>query len=241
MHADSPNHSAQDRRIGLHLTPDSLAPRVLEALRTLGYSLESCMDVDPTAIAEARVWLVDAERLADFPDPDSAPDTRLLLITSPEGASDEASSKLDRNIDPRIFAETARPGRLGAIYGMIQSALEQTPRRTPRIPTKLSARCIRSDRRSIGAVLSLSEGGCLLRTSESFRKGAKVDLQFALPDYGLISTPARCRYMRRSDAGLEFDRPTPDIRHTIAHYVTLQLASPRESSSAHTMQSARSA
>ena len=107
---------------------------------------------------------------------------------------------------------------------MIQSALEHTPRKTPRVRTQLSARCIKADRRSIGAVLSLSEGGCLLRTGESLRKGTSIDLQFALPSYGLVSTPAQCRYVRKGDAGLEFSEPAPDIRHSIAHFVTARLA-----------------
>jgi hypothetical protein len=56
--------------------------------------------------------------------------------------------------------------------------------------------------RSIGAVLSLSEGGCLLRTGERLRRGSKVDLQFALPEYGLVATKAECRYVRKGDAGI---------------------------------------
>jgi hypothetical protein len=240
MHAESINQSAQDRRIGLHISPESLSPRVLEALRALGYSLDARTKPDLAALEEHRVWIVDAERLPDFPDPDTAPDARLLLLTQPEEQNGDESAA-SRPLDPRIFAQTSRPGRLGAIYGMIQSALERTPRRSPRIPTQLSARCIRSDRRSIGAVLSLSEGGCLLRTSEIFGKGTKLDLQFALPAYGLISTAARCCYMRRGDAGLEFDAPTSDIRHTIAHYVTLQLATQEDPSGMNSARDARSA
>jgi hypothetical protein len=73
-------------------------------------------------------------------------------------------------------------------------------------------------------VLSLSEGGCLLRTNEILKKGAKLDLQFALPEYGLVSTAAECRYVRRGDAGIEFKSPAPDIRQSIAYFVTRQLA-----------------
>ncbi len=204
--------SAHDRRIGLHVGERSIAPRVLDALGALGYVF---LDDADEAADDARVRLVDADQLDRLPSPDDAPDLRLLVVASPR------QHALD---DPRVFAQTTRPGRLGSVFGMIQSALEKTPRRCPRIPTRLSARCIRSDRRSIGAVLSLSEGGCLLRTSEGLRKGAKLSLQFALPQYGLISTRAECRYVRRGDAGLAFADPTPDVRHTIAHFVTLQLA-----------------
>jgi hypothetical protein len=188
---------------------------VLDALRALGYSLYEGDDTDESSFDDSRIWLVDADRLEE-PEPEPNPDLRLLVIASPR------QSALD---DPRVYAQTPRPGRLGPVYNMLQNALEQTPRCTPRIPTQLSARCIRSDRRSIGAVLSLSEGGCLLRTRETLRKGSKVDLQFALPSYGLISTPAECRYMRRGHAGLAFAAPPPDVRYTIAHFVTHQLAS----------------
>ena len=213
MHTVSRHDTARDRRVALRLREHSLAPRVLEALRALGYAF-----VDEDAgddCRDAHVWLVDADRLDGLaPLPDQG-DLRVLVIAS---ARDRVRD------DPIVFAQTKRPGRLRSVYAMIESALERTPRRSPRIPTRLSARCIRSDRRAIGAVLSLSEGGCLLRTGEPLRKGAKLDLQFALPDYGLISTRAECRYVRRGDAGLAFAAPSADVRHTIAHYVTCELA-----------------
>ncbi len=90
--------------------------------------------------------------------------------------------------------------------------------------TQLSARCSHGEQRSIGAVLSLSEGGCLLRSGERLSRGAKVCLQFALPSFGLISTQAECRYAREGDAGLAFSESGSDVRHTIAHFVTAQLA-----------------
>ena len=214
MHTLPHEGSAHQRSIALRLSEGSVTPRVLEALRALGYVL-----VDEDAgddCRRARVWLVDGERIETLPQVTEDDDVRLLAIVSP--------SEAGALTDPRIFAQTTRPGRLGAVYEMIQNALERTPRRTPRIPTRLSARCIREERRSIGALLSLSEGGCLLRTGEALRKGAKLDLQFALPDYGVISTRAVCRYMRRGDAGLAFDAPSADVRHTISHFVTCELA-----------------
>ena len=214
MHRASETNSAQDRGIGLHLNDRSLAPRVLEALRQLGYDLRSADEDD--FLESARVRLVDIERINELPTEKEAPDLRLLAIGL------DAREEFQ---DSRIFAQTHRPGRLGSVYAMIQKALEKTPRKCPRIPTRLSARCIRSDRRSIGAVLSLSEGGCLLRTSELLRRGSKINLQFALPEYGLISTPAECRYTRQGDVGLTFSEPPPDVRRTIAHFITLELAS----------------
>lgn len=72
--------------------------------------------------------------------------------------------------------------------------------------------------------MSLSKRGCLLRTEESIQKGARLDLQFALPDYSLVSTEAECRYTQDGDIGLEFTAPPADIRNSIARFVTRQLA-----------------
>lgn len=205
------------RRIGVQITPKSLAPRVFEALRALGYTM---IDLDSDRVTEETrtscgLWLVDEERLAELPEAAAESDRRILLITSARSSHGQ---------DDRVFASTRRPARLGAVYEMIQSALESTPRSAPRIKTQLSARCIRGDQRSIGAVLSLSEGGCLLRSGERLARGAKVNLQFALPTYGLISTRAECRYARETDAGLAFSDSSADVRHSIAHFVTTQLA-----------------
>ena len=182
------------RRIGVRITPKSLAPRVLEALRALGYTM---VDLDSERLSQETrescgLWLVDDERLAELPGPDEEPDRRILLITSARSVTCE---------DSRIFASTRHPARLGSVYEMLQFALESTPRSAPRVRTQLSARCIRGERRSLGAVLSLFEGGCLLRTGDKLSRGSKLDLQFALPNYGLISTHAECRYARESDAG----------------------------------------
>jgi hypothetical protein len=232
MHAVSDKQNAQDRRIGLRITSRSLAPRVLDALCGLGYTLEEFEQLDRATLEDHRVWLVDADRVADFPAAGEKSDTRILLIASPRQACD---------LDPRVFAHTQRPGRLATVYGMLQFALEANPRLCPRIRTQLSARLIRSDRRAIGAVLSLSESGCLLRTSEALRKGSKVNLQFALPHYGLISTRAECRYTRRGDAGFAFAAPAPDIRNSIAQYVTHQLAAAEGLSNVDPLRDARSA
>jgi hypothetical protein len=219
MHAKSLSNISVSRRIHVRLTPRSLAPKVLPALQVLGYTPGEETDSVPANASDSGLWLVDETRLGDLPEAEIAPDARVLLISAP---------RKDLPEDPRILAQTVRPAGLSAVYAMIQSAFENNPRRTPRIRTQLSARCIRADRRSIGAVLSLSEGGCLLRTGESLRKGTQVDLQFALPEYGLLSTPARCRYVRKGDAGMEFSKPARDIQHFIAHFVTTQLANALE-------------
>jgi hypothetical protein len=212
MHATPPPDSPLGRNIETLLEPRSLAPRVLEALRALGYSLSEGAEPD---LPSSGIWLVDEARLPEVPDSEFASDARILLISSP---------RQKPLTDPRILAQTARPARLSGVYAMIQKALERNPRRNPRVRTKLSARFLRAERQSIGALLSLSEGGCLLRTGEPLKKGTRLGLQFALPEYGLVSTSAECRYVRSGDAGLEFNDPPTDIRQSIAHFVTQRLA-----------------
>jgi hypothetical protein len=213
MHAIPPPNSAIGRTIEARLTSRSLTPRVLNALQALGYSFSpepGPADSDPCS---SGIWLVDEERIDEVNETEA--EARILLISSTDPTQIE---------DPRIVSTALRPVQLSAVYSMIQLALEESPRMTPRVRTHLSARCIRADRRSVGAVLSLSEGGCLLRTTNGLRKGAKLDLQFALPEFGLVSTPARCRYIRKGDAGLEFFEPELDLRQSIGHFVTARLA-----------------
>jgi hypothetical protein len=213
MHPMPPANSAIGRTIDTRLTSQSLAPKVLTALQALGYSFSEetqSTDSDPS---NSGIWLVDEARFGEIPATET--NARILLISPFEHTQTE---------DPRIMSRISRPAELSTVYSMIQLALEQSPRKTPRVRTHLSARCLREDRRSIGAVLSLSEGGCLLRTTGGMRTGATLDLQFALPEFGLVHTPARCRYVRKDDAGLEFAAPPPDIRQSIARFVTTQLA-----------------
>lgn len=225
MHEHSTEQTALARRIGLRLTERSLAPQVRNALRSLGYSL---IDLDSEPEAEAlssRVWIVDEERLDELPSIPQRPELQVALLC------ESAESQLEPPEDERVFSRITRPARLTTVYEMLQTVLEGTPRRLPRVPTKLSARCIRDEHRSMGAVLSLSEGGCLLRSSDGFARGAQIDLQFALPQFGLIKTHAECRYAQGKDLGLAFGDAHSETRRTIAHYVTSRLAAGRDESS----------
>jgi hypothetical protein len=215
MSTDPASQTYFDRRIGLRLTPRSLAPGVVPALEALGYSLHDVDDDPDLDNDRPAVWLVDDSRQAELPTIEEEPDMRLLVVGPP---------KLTQSNDDRVVVRIPRPARLTTIYSKLQSTLELSPRRTPRVRTQLPARCIRSDRHAVGALLSLSEGGCLLRTTDRLRKGSRVRLQFALPEYGLLNTRAECCYTRRGDAGMEFADPTANVRHSIAQFVTLQLA-----------------
>jgi hypothetical protein len=195
-----------------------LAPRVQSALEHLGYDLDEfdTEEVDPP------IWLIDDDRLGEFRDAlegrRPARDSARLLVIS--------ASPDDDALDSRVIGRVSRPGRLGAIYSILQRVLEETPRKDPRIDTQLTARSIRADRRSIGAVVSLSEGGCRLQTDEPLRKGAELEIQFGLPDFGLISTTAECRYVRSGSVGLAFSKPSWETQCAISHFVTAKLARP---------------
>jgi len=216
MHAASRKSATFDRRIGVQIGRGSLAPHVDQAMHALGYDFYDAEE--DLVYADRRsfpVWLADEERIDDLPSASARPRARILAISRSEAETSD---------DPRIVARLERPVRLTSLYETVQIHFERTPRRKPRVPTSLSARCIRDQGRSLGALLSLSEGGCLLRSDETLSEGDRVSLQFALPDYGLVCTEAECRYRVATDCGMAFAPPPEDVCQTIAHYVTLRLA-----------------
>jgi hypothetical protein len=117
-----------------------------------------------------------------------------------------------------------RPAELVPLYQLIQEQLEEYPRRTPRVRTQLSARCVHADRRVVGAVVSLSENGCLFRANEDLDEGLRMNLQFAIPSVGLLSTRAECVRQERDAVGLVFTDPPLETRHCINDFVSHRLA-----------------
>ncbi|MBW2424439.1 MAG: PilZ domain-containing protein [Deltaproteobacteria bacterium] len=216
MHVASEKSATFDRRIGVQIGEGSLAPHVDRAMHALGYDF---YDAEEDLVYADRstfpVWLADEERIDELPSASARPRARILAISRPGRETSD---------DPRIVARLDRSVRLTSLYETVQIHFERTPRRKPRVPTSLSARCIRDQGRSLGALLSLSEGGCLLHGDETLSEGVRVSLQFALPDYGLVSAEAECRYRLSGNCGMAFALPPEDVRQTIAHYVTLRLA-----------------
>jgi len=125
--------------------------------------------------------------------------------------------------DPRVIGIVERPARLRKLYGLLQGALEETPRAVPRIPASLPARSFRDGVDAPGAILSLSEKGCLLRSTVRLPGDGPLKLQFALPDRGLIDTwAAPCNKAGR-ELGLVFDELPDASRFMIADFVTTSL------------------
>ena len=190
-----------------------MATPTRSALRRLGYEFIRPEKARGDFRPELR--LVDERRLDELPDIDTEPSTPIVVLTGARALRDA-----QHDADPRIIGRIARPAALTPLYALLQQGLESTPRSVPRVPTHLPARWVRQDQHAIGAILSLSEGGCLLRTREdTITDGAGMQLQFALPGAGLISMAARCVHQRGADIGLSFQEPSSSIRRTIGGFV----------------------
>jgi len=214
MHADLPSPS---RVVASYVGARALTPHARAALEGLGYSIVPASTRgrfdDNSWPADLR--LVDERHLDRIPGPDDDPRTPIVLLVG----------ETPRNThDPRVVASVARPAGLTEMYCAFQKALERYPRRAPRVGTQLAARCLRSDRRSLGAVLTLSEFGCLFRCSEPLEQGAQLNLQFALPRAGVITTRATCVNRDGLDAGLAFAEHTAQARAFISGFVCQRLA-----------------
>jgi hypothetical protein len=110
-----------------------------------------------------------------------------------------------------VAAFVRRPAGLVEIYGALQRVLESHPRAVPRVQTTLPARCIHDQHDWPGAIVSLSEGGCLLRAARQPVGVAPLRVWFPLPETGLLQVTARPLYRRGPHLGLAFDA-LPDAR-----------------------------
>jgi hypothetical protein len=207
----------RSRTIHSYIGPRALSSQTRRSLSALGYSIVpgSTVTVDGQGLQEPALRLVDERHLASAPTPECDPDTPIILLTGKRARACE---------DPRIVDHIRRPAQLNDIFRGFQSALETHPRRVPRVATQLAARCIRSHHNSFGAVMSLSEGGCLIATSELIGKGAQMSLQLAIPKDGIITTPAECVYQHENRAGLAFSDTSDRNRQVINDFVASRLA-----------------
>jgi len=192
------------RRIEVRVPSRDFADGVWTALERLGYEL---VRVRPGAPApEARI--VAGGRLGRLR---SGPDVPVILFGGWRSR--------DRD-DPRVVGIVRTPARLLELYTLLQSALETHPRSAPRIPASLPARSLRAGADSPGAILSLSECGCLLRSAASLPGEGSLRLQFTLPDGRLIHTWAEPRHRTGTETGLAFEGLSRAARAAISQYVT---------------------
>jgi hypothetical protein len=183
------------------------SPGVQRALERLGYEL-----VPARGRAEAPdARIVAAGRLSRLSPESTAP---IILIGGPQSHGAD---------DPRVIGVVRPPAGLLDLYPLLQDALEAHPRAVPRIPTALPARSLREGVDTPGAILSLSEKGCLLRSASSLPGFGSLHLQFMLPDGGPIYTGAEPRHETGKESGLVFERLPEASRAAIAEFVTSSL------------------
>jgi hypothetical protein len=126
--------------------------------------------------------------------------------------------------DRRVIGTVCRPAMLKDLYPILQRALEDTPRIAARTPTELPGRCTHSDRRWMGAVVSLSERGCLFRTNETMATDQRLNLLFPLPLGQMITARARVIGQQGPSVGMVFDDMAPPAREAVAQFVEHRLA-----------------
>lgn len=195
------------RRIEVRVPSRDFADGVWTALEELGYELvpahASVQTPDMRFVASGHL----SRLSADATEP-------VILFGGGRG--------LDRD-DPRVAGFVRPPAGLLQLYFVLQYTLEVHSRAAPRIPASLPARSHRGGAVIPGAILSLSERGCLLRSTESLPGEGSLRLQFALPDEGLVYTKARPCYQAGNEIGLAFENLAENSRSAISEFVTRSL------------------
>ena len=197
--------------IECHTGPRAYAPQTRAALAGLGYEL---VPANSKRSRGPSLRLVDERRFDRIPSASEDPATPIVSLTG--------ARPLERD-DPRIVGRVVRPAALVELYRLIQEALEEHPRKVPRVPAQLAARCVRGDRRWVAVVLSISQGGCLLQCGEPLEPGAHLNVQFALPA-GLMDARARVVQRRGRNVAMTFLRLPETSCTAIDAFVTDRLA-----------------
>jgi hypothetical protein len=211
--------SLPHRILVTHAQPEALAPMTRLILSRLGYAILTPEEFAPLAQTLERgrpdLRIVDERGLLEVPEDDPA--VPVVVLTGRHGVT---------GADPRVVGAVRRPAGLHELYRLLQQVLEDKPRSTPRVPTHLPARCRRQGKDWTGAVLSLSENGCLLRSPERLALGTRLALSFELPRSGRLDLDGEVAYQLVPDAGVIFHATAPSHRAAIARFVTQTLAAP---------------
>jgi hypothetical protein len=198
---------------------EAYVPLTRVILAKMGYSIVSAEEWEdlPTADSDRTpdLRIVDERRLGEIPEDEGLSEVPMIVLTGRHGVS---------GVDPRIIGAVPRPAGLHELYRLIQQTIEDTPRSTPRVATHIPARCRNGEREWHGAVLSLSENGCLLRTPEPVNLGSQIEISFDLPRLGTIETEAESAYQLVPDTGLIFHRTSAAFREAILSFVEESLA-----------------
>jgi hypothetical protein len=202
-----------------HAPQDALAPITRLILGRLGYAILTPQEFEEVSHTLERprpdLRIVDERSLAELPE-DESPPVPTIVLTGRHGAT---------GADSRVVGAVKRPAGLHELFRLLQQVLEEVPRSTPRVPTHLAARLSHDGREWRGAVLSLSENGCLLRSPEPLLLGERLDIAFDLPRTGTVQLTTEVAYQLVPDAGLIFLRTAPSDRQAISSFVTSTLLS----------------
>ncbi|MCZ6463619.1 MAG: PilZ domain-containing protein [Proteobacteria bacterium] len=206
--------SREPRTLVAHARAEAFAPRTRSILGNLGYRIVMLEELEELlGGAEAPrpdLRIVDERRLSEVPEDDGAGPVPMIVLTGRHGVT---------GADSRIVGALMRPAGLHDLYCLLQQVFEQHPRSAPRVPTHLRAVCRRRGEEWSGAVLSLSENGCLLRSTEPLTLGTRLELCFELPRVGPIELWAETAYQLVPDMGLVFSALAPAHREAIVSYV----------------------
>jgi hypothetical protein len=210
---------AEQRHLILSIArPEAYVPLARSILGRMGYAILTPEEWRASATLAERtpeLCIVDERRLAEL---DSAPrcaGAPVILLCGTGRAPRE---------DRRVIGAIPRPAGLHELFRLFQQSLETAPRAGLRVATNLPARLRRAGREWRGALLSLSENGCLVRSPEPMELGAHLELTFELPHVGPISTRAETTYQLVPDTGLVFQSTPAALRRAISSFVEEQLA-----------------
>ena len=212
-----PARASARRTVASYVPPHAFAPRARGVLAGLGYRIVPVSTQGRFADDrwEPDLRIVDERHLDKLPDENYLPRTPVIVLTG---------SRARPTSDPRVVGCVERPAAVDALYPLLQQALEPTPRRSARVATQLPARCVRADRRWVGAVVSLSREGCLFRTLEAMPPGLELNVTFPLPLGRMVSTRARVLRQHGEQVGMAFHHPPAQTSRAIGEYVESRLA-----------------
>jgi hypothetical protein len=205
------------RIILAHAGREAFSEMSRSILSKLGYVIVPPEDFDACAESLGRdcpdLLIVDERSIAEVPD-DAYSTVPIIVLTGSHGIS---------GADPRIVGAVQRPAGMHELYRVIQEVLEDTPRSAPRLPVHLRAHCSRDGHEWTGTLLSLSEGGCLLRSTAPQNLGVTFTLRFSLPRTGPLVLDAEVTYQLVPDLGLTFQSTSPTDRESITNFIQRSL------------------
>jgi len=205
------------RIVASYASARSYSPLALKILPRIGYEIVPIEEYAARACQPPDVQIVEEPRLPEIFETTAASSIPTIVLTGWRGAPMEVDGRI-------VVAAVRAPAGLHELYRVLQGALEEVPRTVPRVATRLRARCRRDTMEWDARVISLSENGCLIKSSVVPPLGTVLHVTFELPDGPKIETEASASYQVMPQLGLVFHATRPELRRAIASFVTHELA-----------------